>query len=68
MGYEDWWEPYRLKKMSNYYHMFCTPNTVWAKGGVNPRCRYDFQFRVWNVRGHAYYMQRLWKGKHYGFR
>ena len=40
MPYIDWWDPFRLPKMSPYYHMFCTPGT--AKGGVRRQAKYNF--------------------------
>ena len=68
MPYEDWWPPIHLRKMSNYYHMFCTPGRVFAKGGVSRKPKYDFEMPESQIRGYGYYRQRYWKGVGYGYR
>ena len=45
MPYEDWWTK---NKMSKYYYMFCTPNKLFAKGGVRRQVNYNrFEFIEW---------------------
>lgn len=66
MPYEDWWTK---NKMSKYYYMFCTPNKLFAKGGVRRQVNYNrFEFIEWKKRGYGRYIQRMWKGKGYGYR
>lgn len=58
------WGPCNLEKMSDYYHMNCTPNTSFENKRVNPKARYDFEMKLERkVRGHQYYRQRYYKGK-----
>ena len=61
MPYIDWWNPFRLPKMSPYYHMFCTPGT--AKSGVRRQVKYNFDLIEFKIRGYGYYIQRRCKGK-----
>lgn len=63
MPYVDWWSPSRLPKMSPYYHMFCTPGTVFAKGGVRRQVKYNFDFIEFKIRGYRYCIERRCKGK-----
>ena len=63
MPYDDWWPPFRLAKKSPYYHMFCTPNKVWAKGGASKKAKYGFEFRRYKIRGYVYAWQRMHKAK-----
>lgn len=65
MVYEDWWGHY---KKSIPYYMFCTPNRVFAKGGVRDNVKYDFEFITGKRRGYDWYIQRMWKGVGYGYR
>ena len=54
--------------MCKYYYMFCTPNRVFAKGGVSDNAKYDFEFINGKRRGYSWYIQRMWKGLGYGYR